>query len=36
MLTFASGLAVVLSHNVWSKNPAAVVSPAAASDLAIS
>jgi hypothetical protein len=26
MLTFASGLAVVLGHNVWSNNPAAVVS----------
>jgi hypothetical protein len=26
MLTFASGLAVVLAHNVWSNNPAAVVS----------
>jgi len=26
MLTFASGLAVVLGHNDWSNNPAAVVS----------
>ena len=26
MLTFASGLAVVLGHNYWSNNPAAVVS----------